>query len=217
MRAATKLCSTLLPGLLRVEFEDLPEVRSVSKGPGRRLLIVTLCCTVVRERPAMKPVRPVRAPFERPELRDRRLHRARGDVDHAAEAARDHAVDRRRDQEDRRDHVRVDRLQPGFAVPVAKIARRRAAGVVHQDVGRRARLECGRAAFAVVMSPATVFTSTLKRLRISAAVVSSASCPARGDDQVHAFARERNRAALAETLRCRATSAVLPRIPRSIL
>lgn len=42
--------------------------RSVSKGPGSRLLMVTLLCTVVRDRPAMKPVRPARAPFDRPRI-----------------------------------------------------------------------------------------------------------------------------------------------------
>src|SRR5438046_9884849 len=42
--------------------------RSVSNGPGRMLLIVTLCATVFRERPAMKPVSPARAPLDRPRL-----------------------------------------------------------------------------------------------------------------------------------------------------
>src|SRR6185437_15790344 len=36
--------------------------------PGRRLLIVTLCLTVLRAMPATKPVRPERAPFERPRM-----------------------------------------------------------------------------------------------------------------------------------------------------
>jgi hypothetical protein len=40
--------------------------RSVSKRPGRMLLMVTLRSTVWRARPATKPVRPERAPFERP-------------------------------------------------------------------------------------------------------------------------------------------------------
>jgi hypothetical protein len=38
--------------------------RSVSKVPGSRLLIVTLCSAVERANPATKPVRPVRAPFD---------------------------------------------------------------------------------------------------------------------------------------------------------
>ena len=40
--------------------------RPVSNGPGSTLLIVTLCFTVSRASPAMKPVRPARAPFDRP-------------------------------------------------------------------------------------------------------------------------------------------------------
>ena len=96
----------------------------------------------------MKPVRPVRAPFERPSsgigaftapevmLTTRPNLRA---IMPSTTAL---------DQLDRREHVGVERLDPGVAVPVAKVARRRAAGVVHQDVGRRARLERGLAAFA---------------------------------------------------------------------
>src|SRR5437764_455468 len=42
--------------------------RSVSNGPGRRLLIVTLWPTVLRASPATKPVSPVRAPFESPRM-----------------------------------------------------------------------------------------------------------------------------------------------------
>src|SRR5881296_1621545 len=42
--------------------------RSVSKGPGRRLLVVTLWPTVLRASPATKPVSPVRAPFESPRM-----------------------------------------------------------------------------------------------------------------------------------------------------
>ena len=38
----------------------------VSNEPGSRLLMVTLCATVLRARPATKPVRPLRAPFDRP-------------------------------------------------------------------------------------------------------------------------------------------------------
>ncbi|SOY55961.1 hypothetical protein CBM2585_A60166 [Cupriavidus taiwanensis] len=65
---------------------------------------------------------------------DRRLDRAAGDVDDAAPLARDHAVDGGLDQLDRGQHVGVERGQPVAALPVAEIARRRAAGVVDQDV-----------------------------------------------------------------------------------
>src|SRR6267378_1629835 len=113
------------------------------------------------------------------ELGDRVLHRARGDVDDAPEAVRHHAVDHRADHQDRRDHVGLERLDPGLAVPVAKVAGRRAAGVVDQDVGRGAGAQLrGR---------------RLQRL-----------APARGDDEIHAFRRERRGAALAEAFRRRA-------------
>ena len=79
------------------------------------------------------------------EMRERRLHRARRDVDDAPEPARDHAVDDGADQHDRRHHVVVDGLLPRGLVPVAEVADRRAAGVVDQDVGRRARGEHLRA------------------------------------------------------------------------
>ena len=96
--------------------------------------MVTLLITVFRDRPAMKPVRPARAPLERPKNFDRRLHRGGGDVDDAAEFSRHHAVDRRLDQLDRGQHVGVDRLDPVVAGPVAEVAGRRAAGIVDQDV-----------------------------------------------------------------------------------
>src|SRR5438552_12002352 len=73
------------------------------------------------------------------------LHGARRDIDDAAEAASDHAVHGRLDQEDRRDHVRVERLDPGVAVPLAEVAGRRTARVVDEDVGRRAGREPRRA------------------------------------------------------------------------
>ena len=69
------------------------------------------------------------------EIGDRRLHRARGDVDDAAEFARAHAVDRRLDQHDRRQHVGVERLLPVLDRPFAEIAMRRAAAIIDEDVG----------------------------------------------------------------------------------
>src|SRR6185312_14371457 len=87
--------------------------RSVSNGPGSKPLIVTPWRIVVRATPATKPVRP--------------------------EAALHHAVDRRLDELDRRQHVGIERLDPVVAVPVAEVARRRAAGIVDDDVGLGAR------------------------------------------------------------------------------
>ena len=54
-----------LPGVTSVTISDR-FVRSVSNAPGSRLLIVTLCATVLRAIPATKPVSPARAPFESP-------------------------------------------------------------------------------------------------------------------------------------------------------
>ena len=45
-----------------------PRRRSVSNGPGSSALMVTLLITVLRESPAMKPVRPARAPLESPNM-----------------------------------------------------------------------------------------------------------------------------------------------------
>src|SRR5437773_1520471 len=70
-----------------------------------------------------------------PEDVDGVFHRARGYVDDPAEAAGDHPVDGRLDHENGRDHVRVDRPDPSVPVPVAEVARRRTARVVHEDVG----------------------------------------------------------------------------------
>ncbi len=39
---------------------------SVANRPGSRLLMVTLCCTVCRARPEVKPTSPERAPFDSP-------------------------------------------------------------------------------------------------------------------------------------------------------
>src|SRR5258706_5862492 len=135
------------------------------------------------------------------ELGDRRLDGARGDVHDAPELALDHAVEHRLDELDRRQHVGIDRLQPSGAVPFAEVPRRRAARVVHQDVGRGAGFQ--RLLSALVRGDvagqrrhfhAEGFTYFLGR-RFERFL------PARGDDQVDAFARERHRAALAEAFR----------------
>ncbi|MNY11229.1 hypothetical protein D3C86_1442450 [compost metagenome] len=74
---------------------------------------------------------------------DRRLHGGRGDVHDAAEAARHHAVERGADHLDGREHVGVERGDPGIAVPVPEVAGLGAARVVHEDVGRRVRGQRG--------------------------------------------------------------------------
>ena len=107
---------------------------SVSKRPGRMLLMVTLrsigLARQARDEAGQARARAVR----QAQLRDRGFHRARGDVDDAAEAALAHAVDHGFDQHDRRDHVGVAGAGPGLLVPLAKIAGRWAAGIVDQDV-----------------------------------------------------------------------------------
>src|SRR5215475_475327 len=60
-----RTCSTSTPRFSDSPFAVLRR-RSVSNGPGSRPLMVTLAITVLRDRPAMKPVRPARAPLERP-------------------------------------------------------------------------------------------------------------------------------------------------------
>ena len=57
----------LLPACLAA-LSAVLRTRSVSNGPGSRLLIVTLCFTICRDRPATKPVRPARAPFDMPRI-----------------------------------------------------------------------------------------------------------------------------------------------------
>ena len=76
------------------------------------------------------------------ELELRNLHAARRDVDDAAEAARHHAVDGGAHHLDRRQHHRVERLDPNIARPGAEVAGHRAVGVVEQDI----RLRTGAAA-----------------------------------------------------------------------
>jgi enamine deaminase RidA (YjgF/YER057c/UK114 family) len=107
-------------------------MRSVSNLPGSRLLIVTPLAMALRATPATNRSAAARAIAQAQDV-DRRLDRARGDVDDAAEAARGHAVDGGLDQLDRREHVGVHR-HPGLAVPVAEVAGRRAAGVGDHDV-----------------------------------------------------------------------------------
>lgn len=92
---------------------------------------------MLRASPATKPVRPARAVGQAQDV-DRRLYRAGGDVDDAAEAPRAHRIDRGADQFDRGQHVGVERTQPVRALPLTEIARRRPAGVVDQDIDLRA-------------------------------------------------------------------------------
>jgi hypothetical protein len=60
--------------------------------------MVTLLITVLRDRPAMKPVRPARAPLESPNMSIGAFTAAEVMIDDAAELPRHHAVHRRLDQ-----------------------------------------------------------------------------------------------------------------------
>src|SRR3954449_988541 len=55
-----------MPRLSASTWATGPRTRSVLNGPGSRPLMVTLLITVFRAMPATKPVRPERAPLERP-------------------------------------------------------------------------------------------------------------------------------------------------------
>ena len=109
---------------------------SLSKMPGSRLLMVTLCATVCRARPADEADQPGARAVRQAELELRNLHAARHDVDDAAEAARHHAVDGEPDHLDGAQHHGVERRDPVVPRPVAEVAGQRAVGVVEQDVGR---------------------------------------------------------------------------------
>src|SRR5437867_5918362 len=191
--------------------------RSVSNGPGRMLLIVTLCATVFRERPAMKPVRPARAPLDRPRLsmgdftetevmltmRPKRraimpstvaLIRRIG-VGMLASRARSHAS---------RSHWRKS---PGGGPP-ALFTRMSGVGQAWSSAARTA---------SVVMSPATVVTRTPVASRISFAAASRVSfvrafivmfTPSRASDMAQP---------LPSPLLAAQTIAFLPLIPRSMV
>src|SRR6267143_3231261 len=138
------------------------------------------------------------------QLRDRRLYRARGDVDDAPEAPRDHSVHRRFDQFDGRQHVRAQRLLPVFARELAEISGRGAAGVGDEDVRLRAGGERRDAALFAgdvrrhgdhrrARHGADFVRGFLQRLAL-----------ARDQGDAAAFARERGGAAPAQALACAA-------------
>ena len=121
--------------------------RSVSNAPGSRKLIVTFEAATERATPARKAVRPRARPEERSRPGQRHLHRARGDVDDAAEFLADHRVDRLLRELDRHHHVGDDAVDHLLARELAEIAERRPGIVVDQDVGLRAGGEQRRLAF----------------------------------------------------------------------
>src|SRR6266480_2955863 len=123
------------------ERAEVAELRGIAEAPGgvRPVAVADDLLDGPATGLAREPGDEAREPGARavrePEDVDGVFHRARGDVDDPAEAAGDHPVDGRLDHENGRDHVRVDRPDPGVPVPVAEVARRRTARVVHEDVG----------------------------------------------------------------------------------
>src|SRR5215510_8431568 len=214
-RRSRATCSNGLPLALACD-SILERSRSVSNGPGRMLLIVTLWATVLRLRPAMKPVSPARAPLDRPRLSmgdftetdvmltmrpnfraiipsTVALIRKIG-VSMLASRARSHTS---------RSH---SRKSPGGGPP-ALLTRMSGFGHACRSAARTA---------SVVMSPATVVTRTPVVSRISFAAASSASL-------VRAFmvtftpSRARDMAQpLPSPLLAAHTIAFLPLMPRSM-
>src|ERR1051325_4853414 len=191
-------------------------LRSVRKKPGSRLLMVTLCFTVWRASPAMKPVSPERAPFERPSgpigaftaldviftMRPKRraiiastvaLMSSIG-VSMLALSALIHVS---------RSHSRKSPV----GGPPALFTRMSGAGHAASAARRPS---------SVVMSPATTVTSTLQRLRISAAVASSASRPRAVITSFTPSCASENAQALPSPFDAAQTIAVRPRMPRSM-
>src|SRR2546425_7985028 len=89
------------------------------EGPGEEVVDRDVVADGLAREPRDEAREPGARSVREPQDVDGVLHGARRDIDDAAEAASDHAVHGRLDQEDRRDHVRVERLDPGVAVPLA--------------------------------------------------------------------------------------------------
>ena len=115
-----------------------------------------------------------------------------------------HAVDRLPEEEDWCQHVFVDGADPGVAFDVTEISRRRAAGIVDENVGLRSCCEHGTAPLfggdvgrhsdhADAGLSLDVFRKRNKR-RFAACI----------DNEVDTLPRERNRNGAAQSTRCRA-------------
>ena len=128
--------------------------------PGRRLLMRHAVPRRPGARaPPTKPVSPARAPFDRPRMRDRRLHRRRGDVDDAAEALRPIMPSTARISAIGASMLASSAASQASRSQSRKSPGRRAAGIVDQDVGLRAGGERGARPASVAMSPATTVTT----------------------------------------------------------
>ena len=130
------------------------------------------------------------------DLRD--FHAARHDVDDAAEAARHHAVDGEPHHLDRAQHHVVERGDPVVARPVAKVAGQRTLRIVDQNIGPRAGGDRGGAAVRRGQVGGDGDDLDAGRLRNLGAGAFKHVARAGNDREVDAFARQRQRAGLAE-------------------
>ena len=99
--------------------------------------MVTFEPATERATPAKNAVRPARAPGGEVKAGEWHLHRARRDVDDAAELLAHHRVDHFLRQLDGHHHVGDDAVDHHLPCELAEIPERRARVVVHQDVGLR--------------------------------------------------------------------------------
>jgi len=207
--------STLLPDFFALN-SMLARSRSVHIAPGSRLLIVTLCMAVLRASPAMKPVSPVRAPFDSPSsaigiftalevmltMRPN-LRSIIGSITALISS------------------IGVSMLAFNAWIQVSRVHSRKSPGggppaLLTRMSGLGHAASAAARPSGVVMSPATVVTFVPVALRISSAVASSdsrpramitSSTPSRASDIAQP---------LPSPLDAAHTSAVLPRIPSSM-
>ena len=210
-----RISSSLLPLFCALTFR-LVRRRSVSNGPGSTALMVTLWRTVLRDRPATNPVRPARAPFDRPSsgigfftapevmlmIRPKRFSII---LSTTARISRIGVI-----------------MLPSSALIQASLSHSRKSPGGGPPALLMSMSGAGQAASAaarpsdVVMSPTTVLTLTPCALRIASAVASSASLPRA---VITRFTPSRASAIahpMPSPLLPAHTSAVLPRIPRSM-
>src|SRR6187455_1912145 len=191
--------------------------RSVSKAPGSRPLVVTpRAARLLRERPATKPVRPLRAPFERPRMSIGAL--TAPDVMLTTRPKPRPAI--------LSTVAFISSIGVSILASIALIQASRSQWRKSPDGGPPALLTrmstCGQAASAaarpasVVMSPATARTSPRPSARSSPAVASSASAPRAVITTLTPSFASAIAQPLPSPLLAAQTSAHLPSIPSSI-
>ncbi len=193
-------------------------MRSVAIYPGSRLLMVTLCCGRFAGDGGDEAGQAGAGAVGQPQGRHRDFHRHAGDVDDAAEPAVHHAVQAAPDHVDGAVHVGVDGVEPVLLAPVAKIAGRRSAGVVDQDVRCRAGCRAVRRTAFVRrdIGDQGLHGAAAGRGDFGGRLRPALPVPG-ADPDIHAFAGQRQRAGLAQALAGRANDGVSCRLcPRSM-